>query len=271
MSRLAALDSVVPWDAMNINKGLVLGGIVVLALGCTRDNPAFDGSENGGGSGSGNDGPSASSSDAADTTSASETSVGSTGIEPVDVSLAPLLWRLDCKGDYFPCNAPDTCFVEAPGTEHPVTRSASAELVGDPAVIYLVTLRLRGVVEPNHYTGGVNDGPINMGGIPSPDGVNTAYLNVSNPPSMRFVNATLEPGEARYCLRIDQELTIQATGGATVEIGTEDPNNCSQINIDAPLMNGGQAILFPDVDDPMQPHDGQFLLVEAVEIVRLPS
>jgi hypothetical protein len=162
------------------------------------------------------------------------------------------------------CNAEDTCAVDIPIDDQEVVRRAKTVLMGNPMVVYSVTLRLRGVFEPKGYEGGTTVGTFNEGGVPVEDGWNTASLRVDDPIYETYVNAGQTA--ARYCIAIDTEITVPVRGGASVEIETIDPNNCSMMNIDAPLKEGGMP--FP-VDAIDEPHDGQFLLVEALEIMPL--
>lgn len=176
-------------------------------------------------------------------------------------TLAPLAWQLDCMGTSDSCAGDDVCAVEAPLNLHEVTRSATASLMGDPATLYEVQLHLRGVVEPKAYVGGETNEHWNEGGTPAPDGWNVAYLELEDPPRLIYVNAGLPM--ARHCMAIDHELVVRMRGGSTLELGVVDPNNCAIINVDAP---GGDPISLPDVDAPTQPHNGQFMRVEAVSI-----
>lgn len=181
----------------------------------------------------------------------------------VEASLDPLLWRLDCQRLTASCSGRDVCTVDMPDTAHMVVTGDVATLVADETTLYAVTLRLRGVVEPKAYLGGVTNEHWNEGGTPNNDGWNTAMLSIEDPPREVFVNAG--PAGARFCYALDEEHTVVVRGGAKLGIQVIDPNNCAIANLDAPLP-GGEPIAFEGIDDPPQPHEGQFLYVEAIEI-----
>jgi hypothetical protein len=175
-------------------------------------------------------------------------------------TLASLAWQLDCMGNSAGCPGEALCVVEVPGDVHEVVRSDSAILLADPEVIYEVTLHVRAVVEAKAYEGGETNTHWNEGGTPVVDAWNVAYIEVQDPPRLIYVNAG--PPAAAFCLAFDQGLVVRMRGGSQVEIGTIDPNNCASVNVD----EGGIPISLPGVDAPPQPHDGQFMLVEAVTI-----
>lgn len=180
-------------------------------------------------------------------------------------TLDALAWQVDCLGTTPSCGGEDLCFVEEPPEPHVVERTDGAMLMGDPLVIYDVTLRVRAVVEPKAYVGGRTNEHWNEGGVPVADDWNAAYIEIEDPYRLIYVNAG--PAAARYCLAFDHELVVRMRGGSWVEIGMSDPNNCAVINIDAP---GGEPHALPDLDEPPQPHDGQLMRVEALAIVATP-
>jgi hypothetical protein len=177
-------------------------------------------------------------------------------------TLEPLAWQLDCMGNSASCSSDDVCAVEAPMDEHEVTRTDVAVLMGDPEAFYQVKLHVRGVMEPKAYLGGETNSHWNEGGTPVDDGWNAAYLELEDPPRLIYVNAG--PPAARFCMALDHEIVVRMRGGSTLEIGVSDGNNCTIINVDE---QGGAPISLPDVEAPAQPHDGQFMRVEAVSIV----
>lgn len=150
-------------------------------------------------------------------------------------------------------------------------------LGGDPAVIYDLRLRVRGVVEPRRYKGGVLPDPANRwfyaGGAPDPSRANNgqAYniyqLSVSDPKQDYFLNQDTEnylgggyqPSHTTY--KVDYPVVIKVRGQATVSVITDDQAGSGMINnADKTVVDGIPAELLS------QPWDGQFFYLEVESI-----
>jgi len=179
------------------------------------------------------------------------------------------------------------------GTEYllsgTVMRNDSVTFGGNPSITYNVTLRLRGVVEPKHYTGcttnfntpqeGFASGTTRPAGgtggcYPSTAGNYSVYmLRVSNPERTYFFNA-LNKVEAHNTYPVDYTVTIPVVGGARLQYLASD-SNCSEIKNCAPgsvdgAGGAGHCIpsTIPNFTDPRitQPYNGQFLRMNVVSV-----
>ncbi len=142
--------------------------------------------------------------------------------------------------------------------------SDQAMLTGDPAVIYEVTLRFRGVMEEKAYFGGFDDGLWNEGGWPLDDGWNTYSLDISDPAQSYWLNSGAQ--ETDHCEMVDYQQTVSIRGGSTVSVTMLDPNGCTTKNLD----DGGEPIVIPMIPPAPEAFDGQFLQIDVVDIVPVP-
>jgi hypothetical protein len=120
---------------------------------------------------------------------------------------------------------------------------ASKTMGGTPGSIYDVTLRIRGIVEANVYTGGTSDmNGFYVGGKVGGNEGGAQYsqysLEVSAPASVNHLNQ-LDPGAQQdmyknptngglvhhFGFKIDYRETIKIEGGATVTLKGQD-NDC---------------------------------------------
>jgi len=131
---------------------------------------------------------------------------------------------------------------------------------GKPGVLYQVTLRVRGVVEPKNFMGGeVQFEHFQTGGEPVKNDYNFYSLVVSNPAASYVVNRNAEK-VGHYTFAIDYEVTIPMRGGATVTMGAYDSNDVAIANHEHHVVAGV----------PPAPHtfDGQFFDVRVEKIER---
>jgi hypothetical protein len=131
-------------------------------------------------------------------------------------------WELICGENY----GVNSCRLYPPGTSscpqngyYPINRSIL--FGGRKGVLYDLTLRFRGVVEPKTYTGGTPAGDnFYIGGMPSPSNFNAYGFTVSAPLPVVQYYLNFEPvrGEQDYILTFDYQKTIVIEGGATISL-----------------------------------------------------
>jgi len=169
----------------------------------------------------------------------------------VATALDRLRWEMPCK----PGPHKDSC---APVDANP---GASFVLGGDPAVVHQLTLRFRGVVEQESYTGGKADDLWYEGGRPDNGSYNVYEVTISDPPQTYFLNA----GRAgiRRTFAIDYVRTVRAKGGAKVELRARAQDGQLIANGD----DKGVPIVVPDVPPSPKAFDGQFVQVDVVSVV----
>jgi hypothetical protein len=175
-------------------------------------------------------------------------------------------------GDGLTCAALelDTLRVELPcnavgcGTGGCVMKNeneATRMLVGDPTVVYDVTLRVRGVVEQKSYQGPGQDGYFHPDATPVADGWNTFGLSVADPGRSYYLNSGTSG--IVECVPLDEEHVIPIRGGATLTLHADNGGDtCGVQNLDAE----GEPIVVPDVPPAPGSFDGQFVQIDAVGI-----
>ncbi|MEM9454436.1 MAG: calcium-binding EGF-like domain-containing protein [Myxococcota bacterium] len=140
-----------------------------------------------------------------------------------------------------------------------------AEMTGDPAVSYEVTLRFRGVFEEKEYNGGTNDGFWHEGGTPNDDEWNIYELEISDPPQSYWLNSGSSYMD--HCEMVDYEQTVTVLGGSMVTVTMEERSgSCAARNRD----DGGDPIVIPGIPPAPDSFNGQFLQVDVVDIVPVP-
>jgi hypothetical protein len=102
-----------------------------------------------------------------------------------------------------------------------LTVHESVTFGGDPAKLYRVVLRFRGVVEPKQYAGGVPDvagsnGQFYEGGSGAGDPIYNAYgLTIADPPQDYHLNAWME---GDFVLALDYRETLSVRGGTAITL-----------------------------------------------------
>lgn len=190
---------------------------------------------------------------------------GCSGCGEIAASLGGLRWEIPCTSD-----AGGTgCAAVDPATK-------TVTLSGETGATYDVTLRFRGVVEPQIYTA-VAAGPLatgTNGGFFAPNatytsnGKNMYRLEISAPAFTGYLNYeaaghTFNELEA-YSFKIDYTVTIPITSGATVSLSASAVDGAQYKNVDA----NGQAIIIPDVPPAPAAYDGQFVQMDVVTIAK---
>ena len=129
---------------------------------------------------------------------------------------------------------------------------------GKPGVVYQVTLRVRGVVEPKNFTGGdVKFDHFQSGGAPVKNDYNFYNIVVSDPAATYTVNRNVDK-VGHYTFPIDYRVTIPIRGGATVTVGAYDSNDVAIANHAHHVVAG--------VPPAPAPFDGQFFQVDVESV-----
>ena len=170
--------------------------------------------------------------------------------EEVAASLAGLRWELPCVAGH----TGYSCAPQAPQIDDPVT------LGGAQGVTYYVSLRFRGVVEQNSYSGGTQEDYWHIGGASSDGTYNIYSLTVSQPAQTFFLNA----GTAgiQHCWPIDYVRTIEVEGYAEISLQADVQDYALIINQD----ESGDPIVIPDIPPYPDPFDGQFIQMDVVSV-----
>ena len=163
-------------------------------------------------------------------------------------SLHGLRWEMPCK------NKGITCTAAIP---RPVK---TTYLGGDLNHTYSVTLRFRGVVEQQSYTGGKKDGLWYIGGRSNNSNYNIYKLEITDPPQTYYLNA----GRVgiRRCWLIDYVKTIRIRGGAKIILSADAQDGVLIGNIDGQ----GKPIIVPGVPPAPLPYNGQFIQMNVLEV-----
>jgi hypothetical protein len=164
-------------------------------------------------------------------------------------SLSGLRWEVPCRA-----SAGSGCNADDPA---PVT----ADMNGEPGVVYRVTLRFRGVVEQKTYDGGSDDGAFwQEGGTPAADPHDIYKLEISAPPQVYYLNRGSSGGDATH--PIDYTKTLRIATGARVTLTAAVIDGAQLGNHDA----SGRAIVVPGVPPAPAPYDGQFIQMDVVDV-----
>jgi hypothetical protein len=153
-----------------------------------------------------------------------------TGVVQPSPPLLPGI-RLDVHCGAAVSSTADSCHIKAATTCPPEGYQGETHvtMTGISKLYYAVTLRIRGVVEPKVYMGGVpvvgSQGHFYSGGTAAGNPIyNTYGLTISDPPQSYFLNAG-EEGE--LVLPIDYTQTVTIRAGAAVTVYTHS-RNCAE-------------------------------------------
>ena len=128
---------------------------------------------------------------------------------------------------------------------------------GDPGIVYDVTLRVRGLTEPNTYRDGTRRGDrFYIGGTTSSPGYTSYMMTVADPPEHYFFNYNATTGHVHFTL--DYQVTVKVRGGSQVTFDVDG---------DGSVPDGHQVANFDDVVVPgvppaPMPYDGQFIQLD---------
>jgi len=177
-------------------------------------------------------------------------------------SLAGLRLEVPCA-DHFNKDTEchwDRALLQSADARWKLKREIVRTFGGKPGVMYRVTLRVRGVVEPKNFSGGdVQFEHFQTGGEPVKNDYNFYSLVVSDPAATYTVNRN-EEKVGHYTFPIDYQVTIPIRGGATFTMGAYDSNDVAIANHQRHVVSG--------VPPAPQPFDGQFFDVQVVKIER---
>jgi hypothetical protein len=157
-------------------------------------------------------------------------------------------------------------------------RDEHAKFGGTAGTVYQVTIRVRGIVEPKHYTGGVKDTAhegFYTGGAPSTSGNYNVYLlKISGMQGQSYFLNSLNQQEAHFSYAIDYTVTIPIEGGADMWFLSDDSNcsaikNCDTSSVDKPGNQPGcKPITLAGFTEPgiTQPFNGQFIVIHVTDV-----
>ncbi len=174
-------------------------------------------------------------------------------LQAIEAQLSGLRWELPCVEHVYP----EVCTVD--GDAEVITKMA-----GQAGARYSVQLRVRGIVEPTSYPGGVSISPsVSRGGVhDAEDPWNVYALEVEQP----FARFHLNAGESGlyHCVSIDAQLEVEIEAGAEIRLFARSIDGRQITNRDAE----GSPILVPDIAPYPLAYDGQFLEM-TVENIRV--
>ena len=172
--------------------------------------------------------------------------------DPVAGVLDGLRWEMPC--------VPSTGNTCRAAVQKP---SQTATLGGDPNVMYEVTLRFRGVVEYQSYTGGQKDGLWYVGGRSNQGSYNIYKLETTSPSQTFYLNA--DRASLGRCFPIDYTRTIKVKGSSKVMLSADAQDGVLISNHDGK----GNPIIIPGVPPAPTKYDGQFIQMDVIKVKAL--
>ena len=158
-----------------------------------------------------------------------------------------------------PCLGPGNASVNC---DIPNTDEESTTIAGEPGTDYVVTIRVRGVVEQKTYSDySESDGMWIAGGTPDGGSWNIFRLEVSSPEQTYYLNS----GASGYdeCYALDIQKTVSMTHGATLTLFADSGGDIlGTINMDGM----GEPIIISGVAPYPYPFDGQFVQLDIVDV-----
>jgi hypothetical protein len=182
--------------------------------------------------------------------------------KPDVAALSGLRLEVPCA-DHFnqdtECHWP-RALLQPAASDWKLKQEISRTLPADPRVVYDVTFRVRGVVEPKNFTGGeVRYAHLQSGGTAVKNDYNFYNLEISEPHALFTLNRN-EEKVGHYTFPIDYTFTVPVRGGAAVKIGAYDSNDVAIAN--------HQHHVVPGADPAPEPFDGQFFQVDVIAVQR---
>lgn len=167
---------------------------------------------------------------------------------PAPFALTGAWWLLPCANNL----GNNNCNCPPPQT-------TTVTLTGSSSTRWLVTVRVRGIMEAIGYSGGSSgtDGWY-AGGIPNDSANNIYRFDVSSPGRRYFLNRGTPTGMRSFLY--DYEETFEIDGGATVTFYASGQDTLQWGNYDA----NDQPMTIPEVTSVAQPYDGQFAHLEVL-------
>ncbi len=176
-------------------------------------------------------------------------------------SLAGLRLEVPCANPKFDNDTEchwDRSLLQSADPAWKLKRELTRTFAGKAGILYDVTLRVRGVVEPKNFTGGeVQREHFQIGGTPVKNDYNFYRLAVSDPEATYTFNRHADK-VGHYTFPIDYTVTIPVRGGATVIMGAYDSNDVAIANHQRHVIAG--------VPPAPEPFDGQFFQLDVVSV-----
>jgi hypothetical protein len=182
---------------------------------------------------------------------------GSNGGAGASPAAALHMFRIEC-----PCKAgsPTTdgnCDVTPAVDRQNIVKTMG----GDPGTVYDVTLRVRGLTEPNTYRNGMLQGQrFYIGGTSSQSGYTSYMMTVADPAQHYFFNYNASVGHIHFLL--DYQVTVKIRGGSKV---TFDVNGAAAGSTpDGHGVANFDMLVVPDVPPAPMWYNGQFVQLDVV-------
>jgi hypothetical protein len=148
-------------------------------------------------------------------------------------SLAGLRLEVPCSDAKFGGDTEchwDPALLQTADPAWKLKREIARTFAGQAGVLYDVTLRVRGVVEPKNFTGGeVRFDHFQTGGAAIRNDYNFYSLAVSEPAATYTFNRHADQ-VGHYTFPIDYQVTIPVRGGARLTMGAYDSNDVAIAN-----------------------------------------
>ena len=133
---------------------------------------------------------------------------------------------------------------------------------GDAGTVYDVTLRVRGLTEPNTYVNGTRQGErFYIGGTTSSAGYTSYMMTVAEPRQHYFFNYNASTGHIHFAL--DYEVTVKIRGGSLVTLEVDGDGSTP----DGHQVSNFDDTVVPDVPPAPLPYNGQFVQLDVVSAV----
>jgi hypothetical protein len=169
-------------------------------------------------------------------------------------------FRLECPcmdADHFGSSKADNCDA-LPSVDR---QTYQKTIGGDAGTVYDVTLRVRGLTEPNTYRNGTLHPPrFYEGGETSQPGYTAYSLTVADPPQVYFFNYNASVGHIVFTL--DYEAVIPMRGGTTVTFDVNGQNSVP----DGHGVSNRDSVVIAGVPPAPEPFNGQFVQFDVVEV-----
>lgn len=192
------------------------------------------------------------------------------GDDPIDYAGAMNGYRWE-----LPCEDPslrDTCAWDPALLDgaiddpmYTLHREDAITFGGDPAVVYDVQIRVRGLTEPKDFSGGeVQQEYFQIDGTPGTNDYNIYSVSVGDPAHVYTLNRNAM-GTGHYTFVVDYTVTIPIRGGTSVTMAMMDPNMQAIAN---PGGSSGSPDPFvvPEIPPFPDPFYGQFLQMDVLAV-----
>ncbi len=133
---------------------------------------------------------------------------------------------------------------------------------GDPGTVYDVTLRVRGLTEPNTYKSGMLQGQrFYIGGTTNTAGYTSYMMTVADPAQHYFFNYNATTGHTHFLL--DYQVTVKIRGGSKVTFDVDGDGSVP----DGHQVSNSDHLVVPDVPPAPMWYDGQFVQLDVISAV----